>query len=487
VGKANTYGAWGSLRAKKTTNHIKIKEQMTDEQINSTEQVVDIDSLQQDTHNFNRGTEQGQQLMEKSFSELGAGRSILVDKNGNIIAGNKSQKAAKAAGIKKVRIIETTGDELVAVKRTDIDIDSAEGRKMALLDNLTTQVNLAWDPSEINAVSSEIEGFDPSDYGFDPSQYATGPAADPNEADKVKEDDFDPDAEHYEPVTRQGDIWLLGNHRLMCGDSTKTEDVVRLMQGEKADLWLTDPPYNVDYSSKNAMLNKQDGGNRIEVDIENDKMSDSQFHEFLHNAFSSAMSVMREGCPFYVWTAQGHAMTDIMRALDGVGLPFSQQLIWKKNNFVLGRMDYQWIHEPCLYGWKEGAAHYFIGVRNRTTVYQDGEEIDIDKMKKSEMQKLLHDILDNPTPTTVIDCPKPQKSADHPTMKPVRLFGYQIANSSRPGNIILDTFGGSGTTIVACEQLGRKARLMELDPHYCDVIIARWEKLTGQKAIKLNP
>jgi ParB-like chromosome segregation protein Spo0J len=170
VGKANTYGAWGSLRAKKTTNHIKIKEQMTDEQINSTEQVVDIDTLQQDTHNFNRGTEQGQQLMEKSFSELGAGRSILVDKNGNIIAGNKSQKAAKAAGIKKVRIIETTGDELVAVKRTDIDIDSAEGRKMALLDNLTTQVNLAWDPSEINAVSSEIEGFDPSDYGFDPSQ-----------------------------------------------------------------------------------------------------------------------------------------------------------------------------------------------------------------------------------------------------------------------------------------------------------------------------
>ena len=143
---------------------------MTDEQNNSTEQVVDIDSLQQDTQNFNLGTEQGQQLMEKSFSELGAGRSILVDKNGNIIAGNKSQKAAKAAGIKKVRIIETTGDELVAVKRTDIDIDSAEGRKMALLDNLTTQVNLAWDPSEINAVSSEIEGFDPSDYGFDPSQ-----------------------------------------------------------------------------------------------------------------------------------------------------------------------------------------------------------------------------------------------------------------------------------------------------------------------------
>jgi site-specific DNA-methyltransferase (adenine-specific) len=148
-------------------------------------------------------------------------------------------------------------------------------------------------------------------------------------------------------------------------------------------------------------------------------------------------------------------------------------------------MDYHGKHEPCLYGWKEGAAHYFVNARNRTTVWEDGEEIDIDKMKKSEMQKLLHDILDDPTPTTVINCPKPQRSADHPTMKPVRLFGYQMANSSRPGDIILDSFGGSGTTIVAAEQLGRKARLMEYDPHYCDVIIARWEKLTGKKAIRI--
>ena len=143
---------------------------MTDEQNNSREQVVDIDSLRQDTHNFNRGTEEGQQLMERSFKELGAGRSILLDREGNIIAGNKSQEAARKAGIKRVRIVETTGDELVAVKRTDIDIDSAEGRRMALLDNLTTQVNLAWDETELRAVGEDIEGFDPTDYGFDPSQ-----------------------------------------------------------------------------------------------------------------------------------------------------------------------------------------------------------------------------------------------------------------------------------------------------------------------------
>ena len=151
---------------------------MTKEQTDSKEQVVDIDSLRQDTHNFNRGTEEGQQLMERSFKELGAGRSILLDREGNIIAGNKSQEAARKAGIKRVRIVETTGDELVAVKRTDIDIDSAEGRRMALLDNLTTQVNLAWDPSEIEAVSSEIEGFDPSDYGFEMDDVV--PDFDPN-------------------------------------------------------------------------------------------------------------------------------------------------------------------------------------------------------------------------------------------------------------------------------------------------------------------
>ena len=445
------------------------------------EKVIDIQELAQDQHNFNKGNEQGQQLMERSFKELGAGRSILLDKNGNIIAGNKSQKAAIAAGIKKVRVIETTGDELVAVKRTDVDIDSAEGRKMAYLDNLTTQVNLTWDQTELEAVQADVEGFDIADFGID----LGFPTGDPDEADKVTEDDFDPD-EHYEPKTKTGDVFQLGDHRLMCGDSTKAEDVAKLMNGEQADLWLTDPPYNVDYSSKNDYLNKVDKGCRVQAAIANDKMSDSDFHAFLHNAFAAAENVMKAGCPFYVWTAQGHAMTPIIDELDSVGLFFRQQIIWVKNNMVLGRMDYQGRHEPCLYGWKEGA-HYFIDVRTRTTVYEDGEEIDIDKLKKDEMKKLLHDILDSKTPESVIRCPKPQKSADHPTMKPVRLFGYQMANSSLPGEIVLDTFGGSGTTMVAAEQLGRKARLMELDPHYCDVIIARWEKLTGQKAVKLNP
>lgn len=410
-------------------------------------EVVSVDDLIQDDHNFNRGTEQGQQLIERSFRECGAGRSVFIDKDNRLVGGNKAQKGFKAAGKKRVVIVDSDPDTLVAVRRKDVSLDSAEGRRMALLDNLTTQVNLAWDPSEIEAVSSEIDGFDPSDYGFDPSQLVSDPTADPNEADKVTEDDFDPD-EHYEPTSKAGDIFQLGDHRLMCGDSTKAEDVARLMNGEQADLWITDPPYNVDYVGKTEDA----------LTIQNDKMSDTEFHKFLFDAFSAANNVLKAGCPFYIWFTTNEHM-NFEGALNEVGLKVRQELVWNKNVMVLGRRDYQQKHEPCLYGWKEGA-HYFVNARNRTTVWEDGEEIDIDKLKKAEMQKLLHDILDNRTPTTVINCAKPNKSADHPTMKPVRLFGYQIANSSRPGNIILDTFGGSGTTIVACEQLGRKARLM---------------------------
>ena len=458
---------------------------MTKEQTDSKEQVVDIDSLRQDKHNFNRGTEEGQQLMERSFKELGAGRSILLDREGNIIAGNKSQEAARKAGIKRVRIVETTGDELVAVKRTDIDIDSAEGRRMALLDNLTTQVNLAWDPSEIEAVSSEIEGFDPSDYGFDLFDNTSS-----EEEPLPEEDDFG-EGEKTEPVCQRGDIWELGEHRLMCGDSTEAADVAKLMDGETADLWLTDPPYNVDLSDKVEHLNeymKEIGEYKlggIDKPIENDKMSDEDFVKFLICTFAIARDHLKAGGSFYVWTAQGHNQLQFAHALDSVGLPFKQQIIWNKREAVLGRQDYQWKHEPCFYGWKEGAGHYFVNLRNQRTVIEDYEEIDINKMKKDELKELLKTLLERPHEESVITEGNLQRNHLHPTMKPVRLFGRLIRNSSKQGEIILDTFGGSGTTIIASEQLGRKARLMELDPHYCDVIIARWEKLTGQKAVKL--
>jgi site-specific DNA-methyltransferase (adenine-specific) len=365
-------------------------------------------------------------------------------------------------------IVDSDPDTLVAVRRKDVDLDTKEGREMAMLDNLTTQVNLAWDETEIQNVSDQVEGFDPGDFGWTPPD-----VADPTADVEVKEDDFDPDAEPVPTTCKAGDIWQLGNHRLMCGDSTKHEDVAKLMNGELAHLWLTDPPYNVAIENSQGMT------------IQNDSMASDDFRKFLIGAFDAANSVMAKGCPFYIWFATREHM-NFEGALNDVGLQVRQELIWNKNSIVLGRSHYQWKHEPCLYGWKGDSCRYFIDRRDRATVIEDEEEIDIDKMKKDEMKELLHKIYDSKIPTTVINCPKPTKDADHPTMKPVRLFGYLMRNSSRQHDIILDTFGGSGTTIVAAEQLDRKARLMELDPHYCDVIIARWEKLTGQKAIKLN-
>ena len=398
-------------------------------------ETIDIQTLVQDDHNFNKGTDAGRQLMEKSFKELGAGRSILVDKDGRIIAGNKSQQAAIAAGIKKVRIIETTGDELVAVKRTDLSLDSKEGRELALADNLTTQVNLEWDKVELAEVAAQ-QGIDLPDWGLDPKDFAP----DPTEQAEVKEDeDFNPD-EVKETRCKSGDIWLLGEHRLLCGDSTHVEDVSRLLGGEMADLWLTDPPYNVAYEGSNGLT------------IQNDSMSDDKFRKFLVAAYSAAITNIKEGASFYIWHADVEGY-NFRGALRDVGLKIRQCLIWNKNSLVMGRADYQWKHEPCLYGWKEGASHHWYGDRKQTSV---------------------------------IDWERPKRNDEHPTMKPVGLFGYQIQNSTKPGDIVLDTFGGSGTTIVACEQLHRKARIMELDPHYCDVIIARWEKLTGNKATLLT-
>lgn len=297
--------------------------------------------------------------------------------------------------------------------------------------------------------------------------------AEGNQAEaEAKEDSYDA-SQQVETVCKPGDIWQLGVHRLICGDSTDQKDVEALMEGEQADLWLTDPPYNVAITNSQGMA------------IENDNMSSHAFREFLTKAFSAANAVMKDGCPFYIWFASREHI-NFELALNDNGLQVREELIWNKNALVLGRQDYQWKHEPCLYGWKDGAAHYFRDVRTETTVIPDADELDFETMKKEEMKALLYQIYDDGFPKTVMDENKPAKDDDHPTMKPVRLFGRLITNSSRQGEIVLDTFGGSGTTIVACEQLGRKGRLVELDPHYCDVIINRWEQLTGEKATLLR-
>lgn len=306
--------------------------------------------------------------------------------------------------------------------------------------------------------------------------------------EEAEEDGFSVD-EHLpaKAKARTGDIYALGKHRLICADSTDAEAVDLLVGDSKVDLLLTDPPYNVDYSSKNEALNawekKHPGkhkANRIQKDIANDKVEDSQFQEFLIAAFSNANRHLKQGGAFYIWHA-GTEGLNFKIAVKSVGWDLKQILIWNKNNMVLGRQDYQWKHEPCLYGWKPGAGHYFIERRDLLTVYED-KDLDIDALTKAELKDLLKKMLQGNTPTTVIDEDKPLRSADHPTMKPLKLMGRLIRNSTRPGEVVLDLFGGSGSTLMAAEQLGRVCYMVELDPCYIDVIIKRWEEYTGEKA-----
>ena len=415
------------------------------------EKVIDIEELAQDRHNFNRGNEQGQELMERSFKELGAGRSILLDRNGNIIAGNKSQKAAIAAGIKRVRVVETTGDELVAVKRTDVDIDSAEGRKMAYLDNLTTQVNLTWDQTELEAVQADVEGFDIADFGFDIEDlpqvtFPTGEKQGEGEGKpqtEVKEDDFDPDA-HYETKVKAGEVWQLGEHRLMCGDSTDADAVAKLMNGERADLSLTDPPYGVAVVQHNSVGGDKPFGSKGSAD-RGDKMLTA-------NTYAPIIGDET--------TETARKSYDIMKDVS------DNQIIFGGNYFT----DFL-SPKACWVVWDKENTGNFADVELAWTSFDKG----------AKLYRWLWNGL----------CRKGDRETElvsrvHPTQKPVGMLGAILQDFTKDGTIILDLFGGSGSTMIACEQLGRKCRMMELDPHYCTVIIARWEKLTGQKAVKLN-
>lgn len=424
-----------------------------------------LSDLIPDDKNFNKGTEFGQHLIEKSLRENGAGRSILLDKNNRIIAGNKTTENAANIDMEDVIIVETDGTKLVAVKRTDIDLDSEQGRQMALADNATSAANLDWDEDALKAMEQEMDNFSAEEWGVEIETK--------EEENQAVEDNFDEEKDHIEVRCKRGDTWQLGEHRLMCGDSINLEEVKRLMGGGKTNLLLTDPPYNVDVENSQGMK------------IANDKMPDASFLEFLTKAFKAAQSVMSDGCPFYVWFASKYHIA-FETALKQNRLNVKQELIWNKNHFILGRQHYQWKHEPCLYGWKGDSCRYFTQYRNKASVIEDAKEVNIEKLKKDELKDLLRRIYEQKPPQTVIDCNKPAINDEHPTMKPVRLIGHLMSNSSKQGDIILDLFGGSGTTLIAAEQLNRKCYMMELDPHYCDVIIARWEKLTNGKAKKID-
>lgn len=361
-----------------------------------------------------RNNDQAVDAVAASIKEFGFKVPIIIDKDNVIVAGHTRYKAATKLGF----------DEVPCIKADDLSEEQIKAFRLA--DNKVAEL-AEWD---FKLLGEELEGLtmDMEQFGFEMEEEET----------EVVEDEV-PDIPE-EAKSKYGDIYLLGNHRLMCGDSTKHEDVEKLMNGNKVDLLITDPPYNVDYEGSNGMK------------IQNDKFEEGEeFCQFLTDAFSCADSVMKPGAVFYIWHADSEGY-NFRKACQNINWKVRECLIWAKNSLVMGRQDYQWQHEPCLYGWKEGT-HLWASDRKQTT--------------------LLH-------------FDKPMKNDIHPTMKPIALFDYQIKNNTKQGDVVLDLFGGSGTTIMACEQNHRVAYSMELDPRYVDAIVQRWENFTGKKAVLFN-
>lgn len=392
----------------------------------------------------------------KSIQEFGFKYPILVDKNMVIISGHTRQKAAKKLGLKQVPVMIAK------------DLTEAQAQSLRLVDNKTGEL-AEWDIEKLTEeIQEAMKEFDMDAFGFDLDALTV----DVNDLEEAELED-DPE-EVPEPITKEGEIWQLGPHRLMVGDSTNPEDVKKLMDGKKADLVVTDPPYNVDYT----------GGTDEALKIKNDSMSDSSFVEFLFHAFKNMKDELKPGGVFYIWHADSNRL-QFLQAMEKAELELRQVLIWVKDSLVLGRQDYNWKHEPCLYGWTEGAAHYYCEDYTQTTIIEDMPNINaMDKDQLKDYIKELQSIIDHNT--TVIHLDRPMANVEHPTMKPVKLFARQIVNSTRRGEIVLDLFAGSGTAIIAADQLDRIAYCMEYDPKYADAIIRRYQKLTGEEAQKIS-
>jgi DNA modification methylase len=402
--------------------------------------VTSVKDLKSDHKNARRRTDRSASLIAESLKRFGAARSIVIDEDGRILAGNGTVEGAKKAGIDKLRIIEAEGDELIAVRRAGLTEDEKVG--LALADNRSSDLS-EWDNEMLRQLSEE--------HDLTPWFEDDELLAEVLEPEEGKTDPDDVPEPPTDPITKPGDLWILGNHRLLCGDSTDVLAVERLMDGKKADLLVTDPPYNVALGMDETPEEAKKRNRRTDgLTIQNDSMSDDDFRQFLRDVYSAADASMKPGATFYIWYAEPDANCAFRLAARDAGWKIRQCLIWNKNSLVMGRQDYHWKHEPCLYGWKDGAAHFWASDRSQTTV---------------------------------LDFNKPSRNGEHPTMKPVELFQYQVENSSKKGGMVLDLFGGSGTTLIACEKTGRQARLMELDPRYCDVIAKRWEDFTGNKAM----
>jgi DNA modification methylase len=355
----------------------------------------------------------------QDFPKMMELRPIVIDSDNVVLGGNMRLKALQSLGFKDVP------DSWV---RRAEDLTEEEKKRFIITDNAGFG---EWD---WDMLANEWNADDLVQWGLDVPVFDV-------ENLEAQEDDYEiPDTIETDIVL--GDLFEIGEHRLLCGDSTQTDTFEKLFNGQMADMVLTDPPYNVDYTGKTKDALK----------IENDKKGDGDFYQFLYDFYTAQSTVCKTGCAWYIWHADSEG-ANFRLAMKNAGIMLKQCLIWVKSSMVMGRQDYQWKHEPCLYGWKEGAAHRWYSDRKQTTV---------------------------------LNFDRPNRNAEHPTMKPIPLFAYQIGNSSKQGDIISDAFGGSGTTMVACHQIKRKAYIVEYDPKYCQVIIDRMRKLDPTLIIKKN-
>lgn len=375
--------------------------------------------------------------IRKSIETFGYADPILVQKGTyRIIAGHGRLEALQKLGITEVPVIvlDMTDDQADLYTITSNKLVEKGGWDFASMADLL----LDFDARNLDV---RLTGFDDAEL----KRIAEWtPPNDKPETDEVP-------APPAEAISKPGDIWQVGNHRLMCGDSTKSGDIAALMGGEKALLCLTDPPYGVSYADKNEFLNAQDKGNRIQDKIENDHMKPEAMMDFWKSVWTAWTPVLTEDATYYISGPSGTLLLSLLLSLRDAGWVYRHMLIWAKNNHVLGRCDYHYKHEPILYGWMK--THHFYGGSSCTSL------LEIDRPHKSEL---------------------------HPTMKPVELFERLMSNSSKSGDAVADPFSGSGTTIIAAERLGRKARAMEIEPRYVDVAVRRWQNLTGMKAKNLT-
>ena len=427
-----------------------------------TYQVRPVSSLKPYEKNARTHSVEQIEQLTRSIGEFGFTNPLLIDETDRIIAGHGRLQAALALGMSEVPVIILAG------------LTDAQRRALILADNKIA-LNSGWDLKLLTEELADLklDGYDLTLTGFSLEEI--------DGLTPVLVDEKDPDEAPdlpAEPKTKPGDVYVLGPHRLVCGDSTSMENIDRLMRGELADVCWTDPPYNVAYETKAGK-------------IANDDLDDGEFRDFLSGAYGCAFAVMKPGAAIYVAHADTEGL-NFRATFRAAGFKLSGCLIWRKDSLVLGRSDYQWQHEPILYGWKPGSRHRWYGGRKLTTMI----DLDQDRMPFKRRDDGRYEIRFGDTVMvidgtaqieelvpSVINEPKPKRSDGHPTMKPVALIERMLRNSARPGDIVLDLFGGSGSTLMAAERLGMCARLSELDPGYCDVIVGRWEAYTGRKAV----